>query len=172
MTRYYPYHTQTNNEVAPGGTCNVTCLAMALRGLGWECPDPGQQSEDYLARKMQSLGLDRESPLDLAAIVREVAPSIPWRFDFAATWDQIDAHLAKDKPVILHGYFTDAGHVVLAIAVEGDTYTVLDPWGRCLFPGYERNYEWGPDHGDHVQYSRSQLTSVCEDKGIWAHFGG
>lgn len=172
--RHYPYHTQTNNELHPDGTCNTTSVVMALRGLGWECPVAGQP-EDYLTQLMLDQGWSRHSPQDLAAIAKQVAPSIRWNFTAHATWEAIDRHLAEDKPVVVHGYFTEYGHIILITAKVPGGYLCHDPWGKCLFPGYQHNKDFGPDHGQDVIYSDADMANACgpcSDGQLWAHFGG
>ena len=63
-----PFFSQLDNQRNPMGSCNVTCLAMALAYLGI-LYSSGAQLEDALYRSMETLGWDRHDPNHLKALV-------------------------------------------------------------------------------------------------------
>ena len=63
-----PYFSQLDNQCNPMGSCNVTCVAMALAYLGMTYSS-GSQLEDSLYREMETLGWYRHDPNHLKALV-------------------------------------------------------------------------------------------------------
>jgi len=138
-----PYFSQRDNRYNPGGTCNVTCLAMALASKGIAPRHPEMQFEDELYLFLQSEVAD--------AAFKNIAPSLygkvkPQHVHTMLAWCAQE-YGAKDSkvaglsvsdiaeevaggPILLSGRFTGSGHIVLAVgcSANGDIL-VHDPWG-------------------------------------------
>ncbi len=66
---------------------------------------------------------------------------------------QMEAELNRQRPVVIHGKFTGAGHVMLLIGNDGSRYTMNDPagvWGQTLCNGAG----YGGPGGAGVRYDR------------------
>ncbi|HEY3351627.1 MAG TPA: C39 family peptidase [Polyangia bacterium] len=130
-----PYFYQGNNALEPWSTCQNTSAAMVLAYYGWQgVPD------DLTAEFGKDLG---QTPAGLAGIFNTIAArsGITQRIvghDDGVVAD-VQALLAAGKPVIVHGYFTAGGHVVVTLGFDGSSYTVNDPaghWSEEFGAGY------------------------------------
>lgn len=160
-----PYFKQGDNLNNPGGTCNVTSLAMALAALGI-VGDGNGQLEDQLFREAARRGLDYHEA-DTLRILAE------WKmrkdtFKRAATWAEIRAHLQKGLPVILHTFLTPSGHIVAVRGFDDSAYAgqgafiCNDPAGEWHGGGYGER-----PNGNAVPYSYFLLDCACRatDRG-------
>jgi hypothetical protein len=169
-----PYFYQYANRRHPGASCQNTSIAMVLGAFGWRgVPD------DITARH----GKDRaQSPAGLAAVFNEEAA----RAGIAArlsprtngTIAQLRALLAAGTPVIIHGYFTGFGHVLVARAFDRDSYVVHDPagtWNQRFGGGYHNG--WEPVAGRSIRYPRAAFERAVAsfdgrsiaDGTLWFH---
>ena len=89
------------------------------------------------------------------------------------TISQLKAELDQGHPVIIHGYFTSYGHVVVALGYDANGYFVHDPAGR-----WSERFRGGYDDdgsGQNVYYSESAFeTAVATSNGydyapLWFH---
>lgn len=169
-----PYFYQYANRRHPGASCQNTSIAMVLGAFGWRgVPD------DITARH----GKDRaQSPAGLAAVFNEEAARAGIAARLSArtsgTIAQLRALLAAGKPVIVHGYFTGFGHVLVARAFDGDGYIVNDPagtWNQRFGGGYPNG--WEPSAGRGIRYPRAAFEraiasfdgSTIADGTLWFH---
>jgi|GEM_PF-1960060 len=169
-----PYFYQYGNRLHPGASCQNTSIAMVLGAFGWRgVPD------DITARH----GKDRaQSPAGLAAVFNEEAAragiSARLRARTSGTIAQLRALLAEGTPVIVHGYFTGFGHVLVARAFDGDGYIVNDPagtWNQRFGGGYP--FGWEPVAGRGIRYSRAAFERAIAsfdgrsiaDGTLWFH---
>lgn len=158
-----PFLSQKDNVLHPHGTCNTTCVAMGLAFFGLKTTGPYTQAEDNLTWWMQQEGLDRHVPEDLAVTAKEFGMGDD--FSYATPWDSVKRHLLKNQcPVIVHGYFTPSGHIVILRGfdeAEG-VWFVNDPNG-------DWPYREGKS-GKNVRYSGEFLRRMCSPDGnLWAH---
>jgi hypothetical protein len=169
-----PYFYQYANRLHPGASCQNTSIAMVLASFGWRgAPD------DVTARH----GKDRaQSPAGLAAVFNEeadragISPRLRARTN--GTIAELRALLAAGRPVIVHGYFTDFGHVLVARSFDGDSYTVNDPagtWNQRFGGGYPHG--WEPSAGRGIRYPRAAFEraiasfdgATIADGSLWFH---
>lgn len=162
-----PYFSQTDNRFNPNGSCNVTSIAMCLRFFGIKGNGNGQL-EDQLYQWMESSGYSRHSPHDLAYLVNKVygvkvSPNIVDTFKDNATVEEIKAHIDDGNPVVVHGYFTAFGHIVVIVGYDENGFIVHDPYGVAPYTDYRS--------GEGIHYDYDYICSTCADSvGIWAHF--
>jgi len=147
-----PYFYQYANRLHPGASCQNTSIAMVLAAFGWRgVPD------DITARHGKYRA---QSPAGLAAVFNEEAARAGIAARLSArtsgTISQLRALLAAGTPVIVHGYFTGFGHVLVARAFDGDGYIVNDPagtWSQRFGGGYPNG--WEPTAGRGIRYPRA-----------------
>ncbi len=85
---------------------------------------------------------------------------------------QIKKHLDAGRPVVTHGYFTSAGHVVLVRGYDSTGFYFNDPsgkWAGCYKCGYSGRTS---TNGIGVRYSYASLKDVISyDGDIWLSVG-
>jgi len=166
-----PYLSQLDNLLDPYGSCNVTSVAMAMSFLGI-VGDGNGQLEDQLNQWLKDQGLSRHSPVDMDLLFQW--KKVPSEFTFKANWDQVRSHLDAGKPCIVHGYFTDFGHIIVIRGYCTDdqgnvsAWLVNDPYGEWFADGYRTDLT-----GEALWYSHAMMDRLCRDEeGIWIHFVG
>lgn len=166
-----PYFSQLDNQLNPYGSCNVTSVAMTMAYLGI-VGDGNGQLEDQLNQWLKDRGLSRHDPLELDQLFQW--KKVPNRFTFTGTWDEVQAHLDAGKPVIVHGYFTSFGHIIVIRGYRTDSegrvvsWIVNDPYGEWFESGYRTDMP-----GEGLEYSHGLMDKVCRcEDGIWVHFVG
>jgi uncharacterized protein YvpB len=168
------YRSQRNNELNPDGACNVTSLAMCLDFLGADRkrPDLFRQFEDELYDYAESVGYSRHHGEDLALISQDYG--VPDRFTKTASGiEEVQRHLAAGRPAIVHGYFTDFGHIIVLVGYDEDGFIVHDPYGEWFSWGYDRNGPENQAKGAFKHYSYELIQRTCIDsEGFWVHFMG
>jgi uncharacterized protein YvpB len=167
-----PYRSQRNNEINPDGACNVTSLAMVLlyHGIPQRQPNSYAQFEDELYDYAENNGLSRHDPHDLAVVVEDYGLRDDYRSD--ASLEQIKAWVALRRPVVIHGYFTNFGHIIVVIGYDKSGFIVHDPYGEWNNWGYDLNEPDGNNtKGKALHYSYDMISRLCVDEsGCWAHF--
>jgi hypothetical protein len=169
-----PYFYQYANTLSPGSSCQNTSIAMVLASLGWRgVPD------DITRRHGKTRA---QSTAGLAAVFGEEAA----RAGLGArlqptergTLAELRALLRAGRPVIVHGYFTDFGHVMVAWGFDGTSYTVNDPagtWSQRFGGGYRNG--WEPTAGRGIRYPKDAFELAIgsfdgvtiEDGSLWYH---
>ncbi|MEL7038751.1 MAG: C39 family peptidase [Cyanobacteria bacterium J06592_8] len=185
-----PFHTQHNNQQNPSGACNVTCIAMILKYYGIDSRtqadiDRDIQLEDVLYLKTTEWDDEygffgenqaRHQPQFLIRLLREWGKQYGQgalqnsEFKELASEDEIKQHLASGNPVVVHGYFTHYGHIIVINGYNETTreWICNDPNGKWL--GYRGGYDKNAS-GENVRYSYDDLYEVCHiGGGIWCHF--
>jgi hypothetical protein len=153
-----PYYYQYNNAYEPGGTCGLTSGAMLLRRWGKNVtPD-----SLYLSYgKAQG-----QSPGNLANLYR--AHGLSATSSYTASESTIKSHLDAGRPVVVHGYFTGAGHIVLLVGYDATGWFVNDPagkWAGCVGCGYPNRTS---TNGRDVHYSYASVRAAIGSSGnIW-----
>ena len=167
------YKSQLDNANNPTGSCNVTSMIMAMctGGLPRTIPN-GKQTEDALYEFLIQQGYSRHAPYDLSRGANEFRkrffPELEiWsELDVNARWSKIKTHLDKNRPVVIHGYFTGFGHIVCIVGYDGSNWIVNDPYGEWNSWGYNCNVS-----GEQLKYSHNLMEGVCGPDGtMWAHF--
>ncbi len=185
-----PYHSQLNNLEHPLGACNVTCVAMVLKYYGIDSRTAQDisndvQLEDVLFRKTlewdEQYGYTggertRHIPTFLQRLLKEWGQEYgPGKlqntiFKNVTTETEIKQHLANGNPVIVHGYFTNSGHIIVIKGYDDQAghWICHDPYGKWL--GYQGGYDNDASGGD-VCYSYTDLGAVWDVGGeSWCHF--
>jgi GH24 family phage-related lysozyme (muramidase)/uncharacterized protein YvpB len=165
-----PHLSQRDNLENPDGACNVTSFAMVFGYFGVTKRTNAAQFEDELYRYMENNGLSRHSPIDLRNMAR--AYGLDVRFDSKATIEQVKRHLSSGRPVVVHGYFTSFGHIIVIIGYDEKGFIVHDPYGEWTSSGYDRNDPNGNNaKGKQLHYSYGLIERTClTDDQFWVHF--
>jgi len=163
-----PYLSQLDNTYNPYGSCNVTSVAMCLYYLGMPRRE-GTQLEDELYLKMESLGRSRHNPYDLKYLI-ETYPGYKDVFRENGSFADIRSAIDAGHPVIVHGYFTSFGHIVVIRGYDDTGFLVNDPYGEWFSTGYDNSRS-----GERLHYSHDLIARTCspESRGnpahIWLH---
>lgn len=165
-----PYKSQRDNQENPNGSCNVTSLAMCLEYLGAKRRQASGQFEDELYQYAIDTGLSRHNPHDLAKIVEAYGCRDYFRTD--ATIDQVKLWLAAQRPIVIHGYFTTFGHIVVLTGYDETGFLAHDPYGEWNSWGYDLNVPGLSNlKGKCVHYSYTMIRKLCiPDGSFWVHF--
>jgi len=158
-----PFKSQLDNRFNPTGACNVTAIAMCLEYLGYRS-NSGLQLEDELYKYMTDTGMNRHSPYDLAQVVRDYG----FNDDFSdrATISQCQAWLKASMPIVMHGYFTNFGHIITGVGYDDTGFWVNDPYGEYFRSGYRTDLS-----GKYLHYSYELIKEKCiPDGSFWVHF--
>jgi|694.fasta_scaffold76303_3 GH24 family phage-related lysozyme (muramidase) len=163
-----PYLSQLDNRENPFGSCNVTCVAMCLTYLGMP-PKPGTQLEDELYRKMEQLGWSRHDPNDLKTLI-DSFPGYKDIFRPNGSFKDIQTSIDAGNPVIIHGYFTQSGHIIVVCGYDDKGFIVNDPYGEYFSSGYDNDRS-----GEKLHYSYNLIGRTCSPesqsnpRNIWYH---
>ncbi len=170
-TQSTPYSYQYNNGINPSGSCQNTSLSMLLRHYGVDVT-PDAISSRYGTTLAQS-------PEGLAQVFNTYAEEAGIKQRLKAhrdgTMSDVDRLLDQDKPVIIHGYFTGYGHVLLTTGRTPGGYRVNDPagqWSETFKGGYPGRTS---TNGQGVVYSAAAFErAVGTSNGttplpIWYH---
>lgn len=161
-----PYYSQRDSATGHAmRMCFSSCCAMLLNFLK---PGilKGSNGDDQYLQQVFAYGDTTNSAAQIQAL-RHFGLTADFRTNL--TWADIDAQLAKGKPVpigILHhgpvSAPTGGGHWILIVGkkpgntatVNDDVYIVNDPYGELdlVNGGYP-----GPTNGNHLSYSRKNL---------------
>lgn len=165
----FPYKSQLDNEFNPYGACNVTSIAMCLYWLGIRGDGSFDQLEDQMYQRCLERGLERHDPLDLKKLA-ESYPNIKDNFKENATLKDIKEALTSNNPVVLHGYFTRFGHIIVGKGFDDYGLIVNDPYGEWFESGYDTSVS-----GENLPYSWGLIARKCSPESIgnpshiWMH---
>jgi len=163
-----PYFYQYNNLYYPSATCQNTSIAMVLKNYGWS-GKPDNITAVYGKNYTQS-------PAGLADVFNTLSSReglskkiIPIT---NGTLSGLKQELDKGQPVIIHGYFTRAGHVVVVVGYDADGYWVNDPagvWVQTFMGGYGYN-----SAGKATYYKKQTFEAAVASDGysylpLWYH---
>ncbi|MGC9423858.1 C39 family peptidase [Vibrio sp.] len=159
-----PYKSQLDNEFNPGGACNVTSLAMCLEYLGARRKTDLEQFEDELYSYAENNGYSRHSPYDLTQIARDYG--VDSHFEISGNIENIKRWIDGGNPNIIHGYFTDFGHIIVVVGYDEKGFVVHDPYGEWFASGYRNDLS-----GAYLHYSYNLIRRVCmPDGNLWTHY--
>ncbi|MDJ0714811.1 MAG: C39 family peptidase [Prochloraceae cyanobacterium] len=160
-----PYFSQRDNRHKPYGTCNVTSVAMCLAYYGIQPQTAHKQLEDELFEIVEQKGWDRHVHDDLRRLFELYGINDVFKTD--ASWDEVKCHLANKNPVIISGYFTRSGHIIVLRGYDATGFRVNDPYGEWFDSGYQNK------SGENLHYSYdlcSRLNCSGRRDRSWAHF--
>ncbi|MCX7943029.1 MAG: C39 family peptidase [Deltaproteobacteria bacterium] len=153
-----PYFCQYKNSLYPSSTCQNTSIAMLLKYYGWNGkPDDitNEFGKDYA-----------QSPSGLAEVFNILAKrsGIPKRLipHENGTVQDVKNLLSKGLPVIVHGYFTSYGHVLVILGYRGGKYIVNDPagkWSEIFKGGYDEYCDLS-NYGPKIEYSATAFEKA------------
>ena len=165
-----PYFYQYDNELHPSASCQNTSVAMVLAHLGWsgrpdditrEWGKDYAQSPDGLNYMFNNIVNESELPGSLWTTI-------------SGGLEEFRSAAASGNVIIVHGYFTGYGHVLVVTGYDGSHYTVNDPageWNGQFGGGYTDQ----PEDGQTVEYSAAQFeAAIATSDGrsflpIWYH---
>ncbi len=159
-----PYFYQYANALYPTSSCQNTSVAMLLAGFGWV-----GEPDDLTSRWGKDYA---QSPWGLADLfnTEAAAAGISARLtaDVSGDLAGMRALLDAGKPVILHGYFTGYGHVLVVLGYDDEGYLVNDPagtWNEAFMGIYP--YGWEPTAGDGIRYDRDAFEAAASTVDGW-----
>lgn len=155
-----PYFWQYDNELHPSASCQNTSIAMVLKYSGWEgIPDDitrewGKdfaQSPDNLSYLFNAISTDH---FLRAALVTTTS----------GTLEDFREAVSTGTVVIVHGYFTVYGHVLVVNGIDTDgNYIVNDPaglWSQEFKGGYLYDIDSSGTDGKNVLYEKDLFESA------------
>jgi hypothetical protein len=162
-----PYLYQYDNPYGEGNahganTCQVTSLAMVLNYVYERDGIPKRA-------KPEQFYSDREyakTPEGVAQILKEQLGHGLW--SRTGTRDEIKGLIRSQRPVVVNGYFTKGGHVLVITGFTNQGWIVNDPAG--LWSGDNENaYPNSDGSGFMAVYSYSSLSDevIGADGDIW-----
>jgi len=166
-----PYFFQYSNRLYPGSSCQNTSVAMVLSHLGWPgVPDDitALWGKDYA-----------QSPHNLSNMFNEIASAEDLSGRLVTNTDgsltEFRNLASAGNVLIIHGYFTGYGHVLVVTGFDGTYYTANDPAGAWIGT-FRGGYGWsGATDGHDVRYNRDSFeTAIGTSDGhsplpLWYH---
>lgn len=148
-----PYFYQYDNANEPSGTCGVTSAAMLV-----DYWNPGSVTPDTLYREYGKA--QGQSPSGLAGLYE--AEGLYAEHGTSATRADLRTHLDAGRPVVVHGYWTSAGHITVIVGYTDADWIVNDPagdWYTC----------YGCGEADHIAYPIGGAwdAELSVDGDIW-----
>ena len=152
------YRYQYNNSYEPSATCGITSASMLLSAHGVTVTPDGLYTRFGKAQG--------QSPPGLAELYR--AYGLYASSTYAGTLSAIRAHIDAGRPVVVHGNFTRAGHIVVVVGYDDRGLVFHDPSGRWSGV-YQGGYPGRTStNGRFVHYSYGSLERVIGVSGdIW-----
>lgn len=156
---------QWDNQLYPGGSCNLTCAAMVLATLGLPGPKMGYaRLADNLLAWADANGVDRHTIEGIDYTLEKFGAKD--RSSYTTKMSELKAHIKAGKLAIVHGNFTPSGHIVAVRGLdeEAGKWLINDPAGRWN-NGYRDN-----SSGEAVWYDSAWFTKMIAPDGVvWAH---
>lgn len=152
LVKNVPYYYQYNNQNNPGGTCQITTMAMALSFYGIKV------TPDYLYNQFSYSSA--KDPAGWAYNFNTIAArngvSVRAKGYTSGSLSYIQNQIQKGYPVPVFGYFTGGGHVMLVVGYTANTVICNDPAGKWSeeyryggYSGYNEN------EGKYVEYDKT-----------------
>ena len=161
------YFNQWDNRYEPQGTCNFSSAASALTGFG--IVGGGGRLPDEIFLKYNP-NYSRHAPETIVKIFSDYGISDV--FSYATDFEDVLSHLAKKKPVIIHGDFTASGHIILCKQVlSSGLIQVNDSNGKFSAQTGQYN-KWLS--GENDLWQRASLLkwtnyTLPGVRSVWAH---
>jgi len=153
-----PYFSQLDNEINPSGACNVTSCAMTAYYKGIRGNGEGQL-EDQMYLRCEQRGWSRHDPAGLKLLLESynLIDDLRYNGTFADVRNAID----NGRPVIVHGYFTRSGHIVVIRGYDSSGFYVNDPYGEYYYSGYDTTVT-----GENLHYSKELIARTCSPESL------
>jgi len=171
-----PFYDQKQNKVQGWRACNITSVAMILDYFVITPKDKVQtRTPDYLFNKF---GI-KQDPFELQAmfnmVSRDAGSAIQDVFYEHGTIAQLKELASKGIPTIVHGWFTDSGHILVVTGFDGENYIVNDPYGKWLGKKWAKSsvaYDTSVS-GQGLRYEAKAFELAINDNGkgndLWLH---
>lgn len=163
-----PYFYQYNNLYYPSATCQNTSIAMVLKNYGW-LGIPDNITSVYGKNYTQS-------PAGLADVFNTISNQKGLSKKILpitnGTIQGLKQELDKGQPVIIHGYFTRAGHVVVVVGYDQNGYWVNDPagvWVQTFMGGYGYNSAGKATYYKKQPFETAVATDGSSFLPLWYH---
>ena len=162
----FPYFWQLANSYNPYGSFQNTSVAMVLKYYGANIT-PDAISSYWGTSYAQTLdGL--RTVFNSEAAYRGL--NIRLKSTPYGTLSRVNSNLAVGKPVIVHGYTTSYGHVLVLVGYDGTYYTAHDPYGEWNEVPYSSGYYRTATAGRYVKYHKDAFREAFAPDGyIWMH---
>ena len=129
-----PYYNQYDNVNNPSETCQNTSIAMVISHF---------ESSITPDRIFTYWGKDyAQSPYGLNAVYNSYSRNSKISTYVTASPEDLVNALNNGYIAIVHGYFTNYGHVLVVRGFDGERYHVNDPagnWSECFKCGYQNS---------------------------------
>ena len=159
-----PYYNQYNNKNFGWATCQNTSIAMVLTHFGDTIhPDEifDRWGKDYA-----------QSPAGLNEVYASYSTSSSILTKTNATEDDLKRALDEGAIVIVHGYFTRSGHVLVVKGYDSTGYYVNDPagvWSECFKCGYSGSMNGITKYSNSSFYSAVFTSNGSSFLPGWIH---
>lgn len=176
IVKNMPYFYQYDNKENPSGTCQNTCLAMVLKYFATleaktafaAAVTPDVLTATWGNKKAQTVtGLQdvfNQEASNNGLKVRGTGSTTEPLASFR--------EIAKlGKPMIVHGYFTAYGHILVVLGFDGTHYICNDPAGK-----WSQQYKNGAystnnnTEGIAIKYTKDAFEKAISPDGmVWVH---
>jgi hypothetical protein len=165
------YFYQYSNRINPTGSCQNTSIAMMLGLFGAPASHtPDVISQQWGTSRAQTVAGFKEV---FDAEARFLGLPVRALSSDASTIADVRADLAAGRPVVVHGYFTSFGHVMVLTAYDAATneYVAFDPAGRWSQQFKNGGYsQANSTEGRGVRYRASAVdNAIGFDGRVWLH---
>ena len=153
-----PYFHQYSNRLNPSGSCQNTCIAIVLKYYGADDITPDKISAKWGTFIAQTTG-GLEKIFNAEAALR----GLPVR-DLAAnagTLRELHGLLDAGRPVIVHGGFSEVGHLMVLVGYDERYYYAMDPaskWTERVNGGFTNRDD--PQIGRYTRYRREAVEAA------------
>ena len=153
-----PYYSQYDNIYEPEATCGLTSAAMVLSYFKARKISPDTLYQQYGKAK-------GSTPEGQTAIYNDYG--LYAKSTRTGSRASIINELKHNRIVVIHGWFTESGHIMPLIGNASDGFIANDPagvWKKCPRCGYTSN-----TLGAGVKYLSAELNSavLSYDGDIW-----
>jgi uncharacterized protein YvpB len=149
-----PYFYQYSNTLEPARTCNITSVAMVAKYLGLNV------TPDQVYRKV---GGPVFTGPDMVWVAERLG--LKGTHSQTANIERIKSQIDAGRPVIVQGWFTESGHILVITGYDSKGWIVNDPaglWSSCFKCGYAlRN----ASNGHSARYSYAAMARAATDPG-------
>ena len=149
-----PYFYQYANAYEPGRTCNLTSVAMVAQYYGVNV------TPDALYSRAGGPVFTGPDMIWAAGLY-----GLKGTFSSQASVGTIKAHIDAGRPVIIQGWFTGPGHIMVITGYDDKGWRVNDPaglWAGCYKCGYPAPTS---RNGQGAHYSYAEMAEAATDLG-------
>ncbi|MGB3533523.1 MAG: C39 family peptidase [Microcoleaceae cyanobacterium] len=151
-----PHFSQLDNKYDPFAACNVTSLAMCL--AYYKVSQPHYiQLEDYLLQRATNNGWNRFTTTGIKQLA-ESFEGIKNHLTEQGTLQDIRNSIDTGWPVVVHGFFTEPGHIIVIRGYTKEGFLVNDPYGEIMGLSY---YDTSKS-GENLHYSNGLIAAACD----------